>query len=214
MPRQVSGGPAPQIRKRAYYYGIGVPPALAREYFRRLGTVSLVLDLGCGVGGMLLAAPCGVCVIGVDHDRSALELAGRHGAVLVWDAAAARRLPFPGNRFDAVIARDLLEHLDHPWDTVREMHAVLRPGGLALASVPMARPRVVWNDYTHRRGFTRAAIRLLFLDAGFEVARVGRMGPLPLLARLDLIRAAPWLLRIPVLDRVWATSWEVLVRKP
>lgn len=210
----MTGRVAPEIRKRAYYLGTGMPPALGREYVRRLGSVSLVLDLGCGVGGVSRAAPVGVRVIGLDHDRGALEQAGQHGPVLLWDAAAARRLPFPRNRIDAVIARDLLEHLDHPWDTVREMHAVLRPGGLALASVPMARPRVVWNDYTHRRGFTRDALRLLFLDAGFEVERVDRMGPLPLLARLGLIRATPWLLRIPLLDHVWGTSWEVLVRKP
>ena len=203
-----------RVRKRAYYHGTGAPAQLVREYFRRLGCVSLVLDLGCGTGGVSRAAPCGVRVIGVDHDRGALELAGPHGAVLAWDAGAGRRLPFPRGRFDAVIARDVLEHLDRPWDAVREMRAVLRPGGLALASVPMARPRVVWNDYTHRRGFTAVAIRLLFLDAGFDVLRVDRMGPLPLAARLNLIRAVPWLLRLPVLNQVWATSWEVLVRKP
>ena len=202
------------IRKRAYYQGTGMPPQLLREYFRRLGSVSLVLDLGCGVGDMSRAAPPGVRVIGIDHDRGALKHAGRYGRVVAWDAGAGRRLPFPRRRFDAVIAKDLLEHLDHPWDAVREMHAVLRPGGLALASVPMARPRVVWNDYTHRRGFTRSAARLLFLDAGFAVERVDRMGPLPLAARLNLIRAVPWLLRLPVLNQVWATSWEVLARKP
>lgn len=210
----MSGRPTPRIRKQAYYRESGVPPQLVREYFRRLGAVSLVLDLGCGAGGLARAAPSGVRVIGVDHDSGALELAGRYGRVLSWDAGAGQRLPFPRSRFDAVIVRDLLEHLDQPWDTVGQMHAVLRPGGLALASVPMARPRVVWNDYTHRRGFTRAAVRLLFLDAGFQVERVDRMGPLPLLARLGLIRAAPWLLRFPVLNQVWATSWEVLARKP
>lgn len=205
---------APPIGKRAYYQGTGAPPQLVREYFRRLGAVSQVLDLGCGVGGVSRAAPSDVRVIGVDHDRGALELARRHSAVVAWDAGAGRRLPFPRHRFDAVVARDVLEHLDRPWDAVREIRTVLRPGGLALASVPMARPRVVWNDYTHRRGFTRAAVRLLFLDAGFEVVRVDRMGPVPLLARLGLIRAAPWLLRIPGLDHLWATSWEALVRKP
>ena len=210
----MKGRPARPVRKRAYYQGPGIPPALVRDYFRRLGPVSLVLDLGCGTGGVSSAAPPGVRVIGVDHDRGALHTASQYGPTLLWNAALDRRLPFGRGCFDAVIARDVLEHLDHPWDAVREMHAVLRPGGLALASVPMARPRVVWNDYTHRRGFTRSAIRLLFLDAGFQVERVERMGPVPFLARLGLIRAAPWLLRIPVLDQLWATSWEVLARRP
>lgn len=210
----MTGRRAPPIRKRAYYEEVGLPLALARDYFRRLGSVSLVLDLGCGAGGLARAAPPSTRVIGLDHDRGALELATPYGAVLAWDAAAGRRLPFQRRHFDAVVARDVLEHLDCPWDTVREMHAVLRPGGLALASVPMARPRVVWNDYTHRRGFTRSAVRLLFLDAGFTVERVDRMGPLPLLARLGLIRATPWLLRLPGLNHVWAASWEVLARKP
>jgi len=202
------------VRKRAYYEAVELPPALARDYCRRLGSVSLVLDLGCGTGGLARAAPPGIRVIGLDHDGAALALARRHGSVLSWDASAGRRLPFPRHRFDAVVARDVLEHLDQPWDTVREIRAVLRPSGLVLASVPMARPRVVWNDYTHRRGFTRAAIRMLFLDAGFDVVRVDRMGPLPLLARLGLIRTAPWLLRLPVLNQCWATSWEVLACKP
>jgi len=202
------------IHKRAYYEAVELPPALARDYLRRLGSVALVLDGGGGAGGLAEAGPPGTCVIGLDHDGGALELASRHGPVLSWDASAGRRLPFPRHRFDAVVARDVLEHLDQPWDTVREMHAVLRPGGLALASVPVARPQVVWNDYTHRRGFTRAAIRLLFLDAGFVVVRVDRMGPLPLLVRLGLTRAAPWLLRLPVLNQCWATSWEILALKP
>lgn len=209
----MKGRPARRVRKRAYYRATGAPPALVRDYFRRLGSVPRVLDLGCGVGGVAQAAPPGVQVVGVDHDAGALALAAAHGAVLAWDAAAGRRLPFQRNAFDAVIARDVLEHLDRPWDAVREIHEALKPGGLALASVPMARARVVWNDYTHRRGFTRAAVRLLFLDAGFEVERVERMGPLPLLARLGLIRAAPWALRVPVLDHLWGTSWEILARK-
>jgi SAM-dependent methyltransferase len=210
----VSGARFPSIRKRAYFRGTGVPPRLVREYFRRLGTVAQVLDLGCGLGGVAKAASPRVRVIGLDHDRGALHLAVRNGPVLAWDATTGRRLPFAGSSFDAVIARDVLEHLDHPWETVREIHEVLRAGGMALASVPMARPRVVWNDYTHRRGFTRAAVRLLFLDAGFEVKRVDRMGPLPLGTRPGLIRLTPWLLRLPVLNHLWATSWEILVRKP
>ncbi len=41
-----------------------------------------------------------------------------------------------------------------------------------FASSPDAQ-RWVWDDYTHRRPFTRKSFRLLFADQGFEVERVG-----------------------------------------
>ena len=49
---------------------------------------------------------------------------------------------------------------------------MLRPGGLVFASSPDAQ-RWVWDDYTHRRPFTRKSFRLLFGDQGFEIRRVG-----------------------------------------
>ena len=50
---------------------------------------------------------------------------------------------------------------------MREVHRVLRPGGRVFASSPDAQ-RWVWDDYTHRRPFTRKAFRLLFADQGFD----------------------------------------------
>ena len=55
---------------------------------------------------------------------------------------------------------------------VREVAARVRPGGRVFASSPDAQ-RWVWDDYTHRRPFTRKAFRLLFADQGSTVERVG-----------------------------------------
>ena len=41
-----------------------------------------------------------------------------------------------------------------------------------FASSPDAQ-RWVWDDYTHRRPFTRKAFRLLFADQGWSVEQVG-----------------------------------------
>jgi hypothetical protein len=55
---------------------------------------------------------------------------------------------------------------------------VLAPGGLVFASSPDAQ-RWVWDDYTHRRPFTRKAFRLLFRDGGFTVEQVGYESVMP-----------------------------------
>ena len=59
-----------------------------------------------------------------------------------------------------------------PVAVVTEVRRVVRPGGRVFASSPDAQ-RWVWDDYTHRRPFTRKAFRLLFADQGWEVEHVG-----------------------------------------
>ncbi len=80
-------------------------------------------------------------------------------------------------------------------------------------SVVMAKPRAVWADYTHVRGFTRRSARLLLEDAGFEVEAVWRMGGIPLSTRLRFIWLVPTLLRLPVVGWLWASSWELKARR-
>jgi SAM-dependent methyltransferase len=198
--------------KPHYYLGGGVPAPLVRYYFSRLGHVSQVLDLGCGIGDIGRFAPAGATrVYGADIDLGALRQAAVSEAAVAWNAERGG-LPFADAAFDAVIAKDILEHVQRPWELVAEIRRVLRPGGQAIISVPMAKPHVVWEDYTHIRGFTRRAIVALLRDGGFEVVDLWRMGPVPLSMRLDLVWAVPRLLAVPVADYLWGSSWEVLVR--
>jgi hypothetical protein len=95
---------------------------------------------------------------------------------------------------------------------VREVRRVVRPGGLVFASSPDAQ-RWVWDDYTHRRPFTRTAYRRLFADQGwivetcrYESVMPGtsivsrrtrdnrRPGPLRAAAWLPVVRRNVWLL--------------------
>ena len=87
---------------------------------------------------------------------------------------------------------------------------MLRPGGIVFASSPDAQ-RWVWDDYTHRRPFTRKGFRLLFADQGFSVEHVGYESVMPGTSivsrrmpnhrRPAPLRAAAWL---PVVRRnVW-----------
>ncbi|MEP6937333.1 MAG: class I SAM-dependent methyltransferase [Chthoniobacterales bacterium] len=46
------------------------------------------------------------------------------------------RLPYPDAQFDLVTCTEVIEHLEHYRQTIREIHRVLRPGGVFVVSTP------------------------------------------------------------------------------
>jgi 2-polyprenyl-3-methyl-5-hydroxy-6-metoxy-1,4-benzoquinol methylase len=101
-----------------------------------------VLDLGCAIGrlSMLIAAQ-GIEVYGLDASEKAIAFArawarDEQMPNIHFDVGMASTLTYPDSAFDAVVANAVLDHmpLSEAQKAVREMHAVLRPGGLILAS--------------------------------------------------------------------------------
>jgi SAM-dependent methyltransferase len=167
-----------------------------------LGRGKRVLDLGCRSGALTRHFLEGNTVVGLDVDGVALEKARELGIEPV-QANVEERLPFEDASFDAVVAGELLEHLQFPDALVAEARRVLRPRGVLVGSVPNAfrlqnrlrflRGRPPEDDPTHLRMFSPDA--LLGLLSGFDDVRLsyvgGRYAPLHgrLLAR-DLVFTA------------------------
>ncbi len=99
----------------------------------------IILDAGCGTGGMLswLRRYAGNGkVYGIDLTPRALAYCRSRGHVVA--QASITRLPFPDSTFDLLISSDVLVQLPGEGSdesAIREMHRVLRPGGVIFVRV-------------------------------------------------------------------------------
>jgi SAM-dependent methyltransferase len=143
-------------------------PGYWRDVTRHFDPDCRLLDIGCGTGWL---ADFFDRYTGLDGSADAVSRAHGQGRNVSL-ADVDQRQPFGDGEFDAVVMKDLLEHVADPVRLVEEVHRLLRPGGLVFASSPDAQ-RWVWDDYTHRRPFTRKSFRLLFADHGFTIRKLG-----------------------------------------
>lgn len=79
------------------------------------------------------------------------------------------------DRFDAVIAVSVWEHLKRPWAATLEAARVLRPGGLLLIVTHHTFPEHGYPEDYWR--FTTGALRILFTDAALDVVHLGETFP-------------------------------------
>lgn len=186
---------------------------LVARYYKLLAPVERVLDLGCGSGTLGRCIPSDrVRVFGLDFSPRALDEAKNWELVALSDLDH-EVIPFRDGSFDAILAKDILEHLQRPWKMMAEIRRVLIPGGRLLINTPLPKPWVVWDDYTHVRGFTRRALRQMVEDNGFQVIQINRMGSLPGFGKLRLAKFLPVMMNLPVLGAALAMNHELCARK-
>ncbi len=147
--------------------------------------VSGVLDVGCGSGWlseMLSRRGFGVTAldIGLDSIRRASERLKSKAPGVSFILGDVYKLPFKNDRFDAVVASEVLEHLENPLDALNEMARVVRPGGNIVVSTPY-RERIEeilcihCNKKTpvnaHLHTFDETSIKKMFEEAGCVVQK-------------------------------------------
>ena len=97
-------------------------------------------------------------------------------------------IPVPDAEFDAVLCTEVLEHVAHPGDVIRELSRVMKPGGRLFLTAPLAsglhqRPHHYYGGYTPH--FYQA-----FLPAHhFEIRELQPLGGLMLHVAQELHRA-------------------------
>jgi SAM-dependent methyltransferase len=162
---------------------------------------SRLLEVGCGVGGILSQLTPRELVVGIDIEEEEVDFARRRFAdrpgfeFAVMDIAglsAEDRAALKARRFDTVLCINVLEHIKDDAGAVAAMADVLVPGGVLAILVP-AHP-ALYGHYDamdgHFRRYTKANLRQVLVRSGLRVER---------LHRFNFVGAAGWFVQYRVL---------------
>lgn len=131
-----------------------------------------VLDVGTSTGANLrLLAEMGYRdITGLDSSTEAIRFCAEKGLPPVRHGSVTA-MPFEEDRFDMVMATDVVEHVDDDARAVAEVARVLRPGGAALFTVPAFQSLWGLQDEVsrHKRRYRRAGFCRLVEQAGLEI---------------------------------------------
>lgn len=155
---------------------------------RRLGGGRL-LEVGPGAGALLADLEAlGFSCEALETSEEALRLAGAFNPGL--RIARSPAPDWPG-AFDALVACEVLEHIEDDRAALAEWRGWLRPGGHLILSVPAHARRWSATDVWagHFRRYEKEGLRKLFEDTGFEVVELECYG-FPLSNWVEPLRAA------------------------
>jgi len=134
-------------------YAPWMPRLMGFEKFRD----ARLLEIGCGMGTDLLQfARGGARCTGIDLTPRSVEIT-RHrfrlyGAAGDFMISDGERLPFCDESFDVVYSNGVLHHTPGTAEAIREVHRVLRPGGVAKVMLYHRNSLNYWVEIVMRRG--------------------------------------------------------------
>lgn len=129
----------------------------------------VILDIGCGTGMMLEDLKQMGSATGLDFSMVALEYCKNRGIDTI-GRADVRNLPVKENSVDIITALDLIEHIEDDHGLMDEFYRVLKPGGIAVMSVPAHKK--LWSGHDvalhHFRRYEKPEFQQLVEGAGLR----------------------------------------------
>jgi len=147
--------------------------------YRRVGEgvgYGKVMDVGCGQGYILSGLQSQRSYLyGIDIQKPPIKAAQdwiEEGNFCLGDV---RSMPYQSNTFDYLICTEVLEHIESN-NAVNECYRVLKPGGVAIFTVPNGKGPSGKSNPTHIRLFTFKSIVNLLGEVGFDIISGQRFG--------------------------------------
>lgn len=143
---------------------------IARLCSRYIKPSDRVLDFGAGTGTIteLVAQQSGAQMDCFELDAGNIaELRRKNFTVF------NQLSELPDHHYAAVISSNVLEHVEHEQEVLREIYRAMKPGGVAAFWVPAF--HLLWtrmdDRVCHCRRYTRRMLEKSFRNAGFEVRK-------------------------------------------
>lgn len=176
--------------RHVYDYDVDLTGQNAPVHVMHLvGRSKRVLEVGCGPGSVTrLLVQQGDCrVTGLEVDSEAIKRATPYCEKIIHADLNSETWPHmleEEQRFDVVVAADVLEHLYDPWMTLKHMTALIGPDGYLVVSLPHAGHAAILScllnsdfeyrdfgllDRTHIRFFGLRNMEDLFGQAGLKI---------------------------------------------
>lgn len=122
-----------------------------------------LLEVGCGMGTDLLQfARGGALCTGIDLTPRSIAITHQRFALyeqrvdlLIGDG---ERLPFANDTLDVVYSNGVLHHTRETAGAIRELHRVLKPGGIAKVMIYHKNSFNYWGEMILHRGLLRAEL--------------------------------------------------------
>lgn len=132
-----------------------------------------LLDLGCGLGGVLRDFEREARCFGADASPYALRRSQQRTSCALARADVSSP-PFRAGVFDTVVALDVIEHLADDVAFLRGARELLAPGARLVVAVP-AFP-LLWSQhdvtFQHHRRYTASSLRDAVVAAGLHPERI------------------------------------------
>jgi len=136
-----------------------------------------ILEIGCGDGFFSKQLENeGAKVIGIEPSKKFGEYAKKNG-INVIHTYFHENADLPINEFDAIVSRQVFEHLKNPNEVMLATKKFLKNGGIGMIEVPSFEKALQLNRYydifsDHVSYYTKETLSNLALLNGFEVSEV------------------------------------------
>ncbi|MCJ7718222.1 MAG: class I SAM-dependent methyltransferase, partial [Anaerolineales bacterium] len=153
---------------------------ILRPVFRKVPGKSF-LDVGCNTGfGVEAARRLGFQASGIDLSAEAIEIAQRLYPENSFVAGTAQEFAEGGDSFDAILCREVIEHMPEVHSFMTALRSLMKIGGVLWLTTPDAGHFRVPHDFPrwkevippeHVSFFNLTSLKRLFSGYGIEVLR-------------------------------------------
>jgi SAM-dependent methyltransferase len=140
-----------------------------------------IMDVGCSSGfflRLLLRRFPDCVIVGADCVPGPLERLAKNMPDIPLLQFDLTTCPLPDQSFDALVLLNVLEHIKDDMSAARQVHRILKPGGIAIMEVP-AGPHlydVYDKELMHFRRYRMTDLLSLLRTAGFEILDWSHLG--------------------------------------